>query len=111
MATLSLTNTQIADYLDQAYNLIENPKNWTQKVSARDLYGNTRHAKDDDATCWCLKGAIYKVAEDKSLGTTIIKFLSKITKIEALEKFNDNHTHPEVLELLKSVSAKLREEV
>ena len=56
----------VADVLDAAADLLEKPKGWTQKTSARDFKGREVPASSPSATCFCVMGAIARVVGDNS---------------------------------------------
>ena len=43
--------------------LLADPKAWTQDSLARGIFGNPCHHSDPYASCWCLTGAIDRVAQ------------------------------------------------
>ena len=89
--------------------LIENPKAWTQGVSARDSTGLPVPATNTEACRWCTLGAIDKVTNDRNSRAEaqrrIREVLREETPYPSIAKFNDNHTHAEVLALLRKASA------
>jgi hypothetical protein len=93
------------DQLEAVYRLIEKPENWTQGAYARsangalDRHGDDEWVAEDAAACqWCLLGAGIKCGID--VGDMYDKLFPLAR--EAPHEFNDNHTHAEVLALLKS---------
>lgn len=50
------------EILRQARELIADKSRWTQKTFARRTGGSGVHSKDNDAICWCAKGAVAKTS-------------------------------------------------
>jgi hypothetical protein len=94
------------DQLEEVYALIEDPKRWTQGAYARtedgefigdDCEGESyiESATAPEAACWCVLGAGLKCGiSEGSMGIALGN--------DYANAFNDNHTHGEVLALLKS---------
>jgi hypothetical protein len=82
------------DDLERVYALIEKPEAWTQGAFARDADGNATYSRGENAVCWCLRGATYKLwgGLDDFCGALQVKHVAD---------FNDSHTHAKVLQLLK----------
>ena len=86
----------------KAYELLADAKNWTRGTSARDAQGNETGALSEDATCWCIYGAITKCYINE--GTHIpLKAVTMNVPESLVSMFNDSHTHEEVVALLKSL--------
>lgn len=86
--------TIFRDDLERVYALLEDPKRWTQGKYARNAAEEETNIDDDDAVCWCLDGAVMRcgLRNPEAWGALGVNLIA----------FNDNHTHPEVLALLKS---------
>lgn len=54
---------QVVKILRAAKNLLET-KGWTQGSFARNEQGNTCFMNDSEASCFCSRGAIYKVSSE-----------------------------------------------
>ena len=52
----------IAERLESVKKIVAS--GWTQQHYARDEKGIQTFIHDDEATCWCIMGAIYKTAND-----------------------------------------------
>jgi hypothetical protein len=78
---------------------IANPENWTQEAYARDSEGIPCDCLAPGAQKWCLFGAFKAVApltpEVQQHETT--RLLTAAAHTPFLAKFNDSHTHAEVL--------------
>lgn len=102
------------DQLEAVYRLIEDPKRWTQEAFAKNAAGEDINdgydvndegepltdeecATHPDAQCWCLFGAAYKCGIYHNQWLEIA--LSPTDKLD-VARFNDSHTHAEVLALL-----------
>jgi hypothetical protein len=85
--------------LIEARKVIEDPKNWTQFVGARDINGRAKSANSELACKWCALGAIEKVCLDYTSWKKTVNHLRKIVGPFSVAKFNDSHKHEEVLEL------------
>jgi hypothetical protein len=94
----------------KAIALIENPEAWTQGATARDIDGTAVYHNDLRACRWCTLGALDKVAAndyDSWIAATrkIRDAVRNEAPYGAISKFNDNHTHAEVLALLRKAAA------
>jgi hypothetical protein len=89
--------------------LIENPDAWTQGAAARDSTGLSVSAIATEACRWCTLGAIDKVTNDADSWLATTRHIRDILREEkpytSLSWFNDNHTHAEVLALLRKAAA------
>jgi len=70
--------------------LLDSPEKWTKQWYAYNKEGRRTNCSDDDATCWCLMGAVAKcygsnIKEEKQ----IIQLLNKETGGNVVE-WNDN---------------------
>lgn len=107
------------DDLERVYALIERPEAWTQSANARDAdglsiidvgadYDAIKAAQHPDACQWCLIGAFarFGLATDWRVPTEVLLPELDMAEIEdkggGIARFNDTHTHPEVLALLKA---------
>ena len=92
----------VLETLISARVLILNPNNWTQHVMARDAEGYRKNAQDNYACQFCSLGAIARMG-----GVDFISDGGEAVKgaVDALQsamgmpvaRFNDNHTHKEVM--------------
>jgi hypothetical protein len=101
---------QTKDIILKAIALIENPDAWTQGVSAQDSTGLSVPATATEACRWCTLGAIDKVTGDddhdnwQAATHTVRNVILKETSYTSIPDFNDNHTHAEVLALLRKAA-------
>jgi hypothetical protein len=99
---------QAKDTILKVIALIENPKAWTQNVAARDSTGLPVMATDTEACRWCTLGALDKVTADYKSGRAATRRVREVLQKEhpsiSIAKFNDNHTHAEVLALLRKAA-------
>lgn len=90
-------------------DLITDPSRWTTRAGARDAEGYPTYWMDPDATCWCALGAIAKTIGDRSaIADAATHYLARFASPN-LVKFNDTHTHAEVLALFDRAIAALGE--
>lgn len=86
---------------------------WTKKVCARAADGTPVLSTDTRATCFCLLGAILRTQpNDTGRQDRLINYLtslmpdhSKWRNVVKLTTFNDEHSYPEVMELLQRALA------
>jgi hypothetical protein len=88
--------------------LIENPEAWTQNVPARNKKGASVDANSQQACSWCALGAVDKVSYDYNSWLEATRKVRDVLRGEkpyiSIAKFNDNHTHAEVLALLRKAA-------
>lgn len=96
----------VLEILKAARKLITPRKRWIKKDYARTSpRGNMTSATGEDATCWCMVGAVQKVSDSQRSEWIACDFLIKVTGGN-VTKFNDNHTHEQVLAAFDKVIAK-----
>ena len=97
----------LIEILESVRDLLTPPGNWIKDEFARDHAGNALgHGDSGDAVCWCLRGAIQKIAPENA-ALEVEGFLKKSLCEPHIEHFNDAPatTHPMVLAALdKAVS-------
>jgi hypothetical protein len=93
------------EVLVEARRLIEKPEHWTKDEDARDLHGLPVDPLDDDAARWCIGGAIRRIGGGS--GTPeVYDVIRAVISDEFISRFNDEHTHVEVLALFdKAIAA------
>lgn len=101
----------IKEVLIEARALIADPARWTQGEFARTADGRILDGYCEGAVCWCALGAIRKVtmegAESREERTEALVLSydaadllqAHLANVIAVPKFNDSHTHEEVLAL------------
>lgn len=97
---------QLAHDLTEVYRLLR--KGWIQRSYATDASGHRVHYAHHTACCFCLTGALNRVAEDsvKAGPPMVAALLAQLVKADseaepdALVGFNDSHTQEQVLDLV-----------
>jgi len=90
-----MKNKREINIIDRILEIFHSAANWTQKVNARDEYGEPVYPPNDRAVCWCLEGAIYKAIWEQKLSkrkwnNSYWKIVGAICKVQGL-KFNIRH--------------------
>ncbi len=89
----------IKEILIEARDLIEDPDHWTQGAFAKGSFGNPVASESEYAESWCAAGAILKaVGGGESYDRDPYSFLAGVMGAKCVPAFNDQHTHPEVIE-------------
>lgn len=95
--------TSSKEILIAARKKIEKPENWTQGQAARNKFQHWCDPTYAFATCWCALGAIRSVVgrdlESDTFFVSAYKELVKVSEDRLIARFNDSHTHEEVLAL------------
>ena len=90
--------SQAKKVLERARELITDPAHHTQDAYAKDDRGIKVSVNNVRATCWCSMGAISKAETQLGYGFTDGARNLLVTAMEGnIIKFNDSHTHEEVL--------------
>lgn len=76
--------------------LLASPERWTKGALARDKFGNVTYYRANAAVCWCLLGALRKVAFGYDTEDT------RRALVICLDDYNDARTttHTDILRLL-----------
>ncbi len=86
--------------LTEGFELIRNPNHWTQGILAMGIEGEVYSDPTDPAcTCWCSVGALMKVINDSDSPPIHAYKALENAAGAPLARFNDSHTHAEVLQL------------
>ena len=105
-------NKVVIGILEKTRNILTDEKNWTQGSYAKDKAGDPVSSFAPEATCWCLSGAMDLAAwgEPISWFDNAVDHLSAQQLVQDVvvirigdytrSRFNDTHTHAEVLEVL-----------
>ncbi len=91
------------DALIALKTLLAEPPSWTKGKSARNAEGNRTEPTRDDAVCWCLLGAIYRITNyDCNLFIVINNIMRGLVNNTAITAYNDNPTttHADILKLI-----------
>lgn len=89
-----------SEFLKQAKSLIDSPEKWTTEFVARNAQGGCVAETSDEAICFCSVGALYKQAHISGLPyipQDSWKYLRSGTNGVEAPKYNDSHTHAEVM--------------
>lgn len=98
---MALTTLEV---LRGARELLSEPERWTKDAGARDAKGAPCGWDAEDASCWCLDGALCRLAYRNNAaayqeaGAALRKFV--LDDYDSYVDFNDSRTHSEVLALL-----------
>ena len=85
----------ISEHLAAARDLIKDPSGWTQGFFARDKSGNEVSVRDPSAVCFCASGAISRIPSSASRDRVFRCLEEQMNGY--IPKFNDSHSHAEVL--------------
>lgn len=97
--------SDVSETLRAARKLIEKPENWCQWQYAMNADGDRVFVMADDATRWCLSGAMQRVCgsfngRGRPAYQALLDVVDTGSSGRAIPHFNDTHTHPEVLAVL-----------
>lgn len=101
----------LADILDRAADLISPKGAWTNKgYYAFNAAGETVEPEDPEAVCWCLAGAIDRVAADREQAREARDLVRTVLPKGRtfIPLFNDNGTQKKVVAKLREAAAKAR---
>jgi hypothetical protein len=93
--------------LQQARDLIADPKRWTTGTTARDVDGVPIHSRKPQAVSWCAIGAIQRVVPEH-LSFYAIQALVDACGVE-VSLVNDRYGHEAILTLFDNAIAMRRE--
>lgn len=98
--------------LSDAHDLIEDEESWCQGHFAKTGQNGVLCAPEgDDAECWCAVGAIQRAGLRRGADLDTIKAAALLLQANighmSITKFNDNHTHAEVLARFEQTLEKL----
>jgi hypothetical protein len=104
------TEPTVLDILTSARAILTEPTSWTQGVYARDENGESIEPYEDEATCFCLWGALKAAA---SRFPTSVHWGAQLAVYNSIEigdipSFNDaaGTTHADVLNVLDAAIAR-----
>lgn len=83
--------------------LLTDKARWTKGSCALDKQGEVCWIKSDEATCFCLFGALSRVYDKDAYAEVYNKIndhIRKTTEFNSMPDFNDSSTHEEVLALV-----------
>lgn len=87
--------------------LLEAPERWTKLAFARNVDGNGVPPRDSKAICWCLTGAMIKIAPacpPFDIEAAVLPMMHRViavTNCTALTAFNDDSDHATVLDAVR----------
>lgn len=81
------------EVIRRAYELIKNPRHWTQNAYARDRHGSLVSPTNDAAHQWCAIGALEAVAGDASFAATCLlqRVSEEMHNGDHVQVLNDGH--------------------
>lgn len=109
--------------IKKARETIAKPENWTRGAMARDRQGNPARADSAEACAWCSVGALHHAIylETEVEGHSAILLANAMAWLNMpiwatdpasnLARFNDRHTHADVLANFDKAIARLEREV
>lgn len=98
--------SEVVSLLKAARALISDPDKWTQGVFARNKEGSRISSTSPEATCWCASGAVNSIGFGSfNIRCGTLDAMEKHGFGDSIEKFNDTHTHTEVLAEFDNVIA------
>ena len=103
---------EAAKLLKEAREVIRFRRRWVQGHFALDGHGNVVKPDDNAAVCWCASGAMRKVGNNNAwYSVARAALLNAVTgpNSGSLGRYNDNHTHAEVLEMFDDAIAALED--
>jgi hypothetical protein len=102
----------VAETLEMAASLIEPEGAWTTGAFARDARHHPVPEHEDDAKCFCVAGAIYRVTISAFGASRALTFFSDALALDGqVATWNDapERTQAEVVAALRAAAAKARE--
>ena len=122
-----MKNAREIKAVERVIKILDSPKKWIKKQNARNKWGWYTDPKGDDATCWCLQGAILKALDEQKLTNRkwknsyhkIIHAICKVTNLKYDIGHQDEHmwyndaaetTYDMVIKTLKKAKAYLKGE-
>jgi hypothetical protein len=115
---VALPPTKPSEILSAAADLIEPEGRWTKGAFARDQAGHIVQVESQNASCFCVAGAIYKVAGRRQ-STRVGRLIDQLSaplqaggRYRGLADFNDHpeRTQAEVVSALRQAAEKAREQ-
>lgn len=102
----------IVEVLRAVRELLSVPERWTQGAFARQEDKTQVNAEDPEAVCFCIRGAIHRVAvnhyeEARAACKLLEEGVPEYSKAWGLSGYNDSRstTHADMLELIDGVIA------
>lgn len=100
----------VADVLERAADLIEPEGKWTQQIYARTEDGRSTDVQDPEAICFCMAGALARVAGDFNERFISAKQVVGNILDRGMADWNDapERTQPEVVAALRRAATLAR---
>lgn len=102
---------EMKNILSDAHDLIEDEEGWCKGHFAQDINGKLCAPESDDAEQWCMAGAIQRAGLRRKATLDTIKAAALVVQAQLghqpMTKFNDTHTHAEVLGAFERGMARL----
>lgn len=101
-----------AEVLERAGLVLSLPEWWTHSYYARDEKGNALFASEEEAVCFCAKGACLAAAHDYDLGRAAGVALANFLDCSDAAIFNNTpgRTNTEVSQAMLACAEKLRKD-
>lgn len=99
---VGLTREGLIELLLEMDRLLLSDKCWTQEVGARDIDGKPVDPVSQDAVCWCLQGAAWKVTQNQEHYTQVAMSLREAINLPQITigEYNDDTDFPTIKQLL-----------
>ena len=111
-----MKKVEVLQQLNEMKKLLSDDSRWTKLFYARDANGDSVSPRSDEATCWCISGAIMKVLDCETMVRTGSLLNSSLYNIlrgqnELLSDFNDCPTtdHSDVMSFIDDAMVRLEE--
>ena len=105
---------KVCNILVMAKAKIKDPKCWTTTITARDSHGDPVMSQSSEAVRWCVLGALMAVTHrgDRDRLMAEMALENAIKNLSGhysrnIAKFNDEHTHAEIMELFDTAIEEL----
>jgi len=103
----------VAEYLDEVAAFLAVPNQWTQHSMARDQHNFHVPIDSQEATCWCLAGALTKNGLNRSEPSIAIAYeaVTRVLNGRPIVQFNDTkgRTQDEVVAKVRKAADRVRE--
>lgn len=102
--------SEILTILKEARQRISKEENWTQEVAALDGNNDSVYPTESDACMWCSLGTVVACQKTHKISelSFAIKELYKTIDYIGIGKYNDTHTHKEVLEMFDKTIERIK---
>lgn len=101
--------TDIVEQLISAKVLISTPMTWCQGAEAQNMHYDDVEAYSPEACRWCSIGALHKIGASDEAYQMLNDVISD-RSTDTFWKFNDTHTHAEVMAALDDAIALARKQ-